>query len=267
MTRPYVYDVYVYDVDGRTIADATLVRPYIISSTFLLLPFTFNLTPMPPYRKTHKKSHTLEERFQYLLQQIPGLDKVVFTKEVRLMILFFLLFGIIVVRLFYLQVLQHQVYETKLNIQHTRSTSVKANRGDIYALDKSGQPVKLTENLTLYDVALDPTLIGNTAQGVSLKPRVIELLTPVVYQHLCVIYGMEQVDAEGCVRNIEVFAGIELLPKMPNLFYYGSGISSPEYETFDFAGFEERKLQIISGFTEQRAMDIITAKLDEKIKI
>jgi hypothetical protein len=78
---------------------------------------------------------------------------------------------------------------------------------------------------------------------------------------------MDQVTPEGCIKNIEAFAGIELLPKMPNLFYYGSGVLSPEYTTFDFTGFEERKLQIISGFTEHQAKDIITTKLNEKIKI
>jgi cell division protein FtsI/penicillin-binding protein 2 len=172
-----------------------------------------------------------------------------------------------VIKLFYLQIIQHQVYDGKLNIQHTRSTSVKANRGDIYALDKSGQPVKLTENMTLYDVALDPTLIGETTGGVSLKPRLIELMTPVVYKHLCTIHEMDEVTPEGCIQNIEAFAGIELLPKMPNLFYYGSGLRSPEYDTFDLSGFTEKKLQVISGFTENRAMDIISEKLNEKIKI
>jgi cell division protein FtsI/penicillin-binding protein 2 len=112
-----------------------------------------------PYQKSHKKPHTLEERFQSLLQKIPRLSGINFTREVWLIILFFLLFGVIIIRLFYLQIIQHQAYDAKLNSQHTRSTSVKANRGNIYALDKSGQPVKLTENMTLYDIALDPTLI------------------------------------------------------------------------------------------------------------
>jgi hypothetical protein len=69
-------------------------------------------------------------------------------------------------------------------------------------------------------VALDPTLIGLTTGGVSLKSRLIELLTPVVYKHLCVIHGMEQVSVEECVENVEVFVGKEILPKMPQLFYY-----------------------------------------------
>jgi cell division protein FtsI/penicillin-binding protein 2 len=185
----------------------------------------------------------------------------------QLIVLFFLMFSIIIIKLFYLQVIQYPTYDTKLNVQHTRSTSVKANRGDIYARDKSGQPVKLTENLSLYDVALDPTLIGTTTGGVSLKGRLIELLTPVVYQHLCVINGMDPVSPEGCVKNVESFTNIELLPKMPQLFYYGSGMKSPEYDTFDFSGFETRTLQIISGFTEEKAQELITNRLNEKIQI
>jgi cell division protein FtsI/penicillin-binding protein 2 len=85
----------------------------------------------------HKKHHSWTERAQKLLQQLPFLRNITFTREVQLMTLFFLLFAVIVIRLFYLQVIQHQNYDNKLNLQHTRSTSVKANRGDIYAVDKS----------------------------------------------------------------------------------------------------------------------------------
>ncbi|MDR0607195.1 MAG: hypothetical protein LBG52_02325 [Candidatus Peribacteria bacterium] len=89
------------------------------------------------YHKTHKKQYSRTERIQRLLHHIPFLKGITFTKEVQLMTLFFLLFTVIVVRLFYLQVIQHHIYDNKLNTQHTRSTSVKANRGDIYAVDKS----------------------------------------------------------------------------------------------------------------------------------
>ncbi|MDR0650891.1 MAG: hypothetical protein LBG59_05895 [Candidatus Peribacteria bacterium] len=220
-----------------------------------------------PYHKSHKKSHTFSEHLQNFLQKIPFLGKVIWTKEMQLIALFFLLFAIIIIKLVYLQIIQHPTYDTKLNTQHTRSTSVKANRGDIYARDKSGQPVKLTENLSLYDIALDPTLIGTTTGNISLKGRLIELLTPVVYQHLCVINGMETVTLEGCIKNVEEFTNTELLPKMPQLFYYGSGIKSPEYDTFDFSGFEMRKSQIISGFSETKAQELITIRLHEKIQI
>ncbi|MDR2189708.1 MAG: hypothetical protein LBP53_00475 [Candidatus Peribacteria bacterium] len=220
-----------------------------------------------PYHKSYKKSRTLSEHFEIFLQKIPFLRSIVFTKEVLLISFFLFLFMIIIVRLFYFQVIQHTMYDTKLNAQHTRSTSVKANRGNIYAMDKSGQPVKLTENLSLYDVALDPTLVGNTTGGVSLKGRLIELLTPIVYKHLCIINGMDQVSPEKCVQNVENFTNTELLLKPPQLFYYGSGVKSPEYDTFDFSGFDEKRIQIISGFTETKAMELITQRLTEKIQI
>jgi hypothetical protein len=78
---------------------------------------------------------------------------------------------------------------------------------------------------------------------------------------------MDQVTPEGCVKNIEYFTNIELLPTMPQLFYYGSGMRSSEYDTFDFSGFEERRVQIISGFTQDKAYELITTRLNEKIQI
>ncbi|MDR0369335.1 MAG: hypothetical protein LBH96_02070 [Candidatus Peribacteria bacterium] len=114
------------------------------------------------YQKSYKKQRSFQEKLEKYLKKIPFVGNINFTREVQLMTLFFFLFFIIIVRLFYLQVVQHSFYDATLSAQHTRSTSVKANRGDIYAVDKTGQPVKLTENLSLYDVALDPKLVGIT---------------------------------------------------------------------------------------------------------
>lgn len=181
--------------------------------------------------------------------------------------MFFLLFLIILIRLFQLQIVNHTKYDTLLTNQHTRTTSTKAERGAIYALDKSGQPIKLTENMTLYDIAIDPTMIGLTTGDVLMKDRVIELLVPVLYRHFCEIYGMTKPSAEECVQHIEVFANKEILPKAPELFYYGSGIKSAEYNSFDFAGFEERKQAIITWFSIDKAKQLISDRLQEKIQI
>jgi cell division protein FtsI/penicillin-binding protein 2 len=89
------------------------------------------------YQKSHKKSHTFLEQLEKFIQKIPFLRDIVWTREMKLVALFFLFFAVIVIRLFYLQIIQHPAYDAKLNTQHTRSTSVKANRGDIYARDKS----------------------------------------------------------------------------------------------------------------------------------
>ena len=81
--------------------------------------------------------------------------------------------------------------------QSTSLASITAERWDIYALDKTGQPVKLTENINLYDVALDPREIGYSTGWILMKERFIELILPVVYKHLCVLHWMDTVSKEN----------------------------------------------------------------------
>ena len=161
--------------------------------------------------------------------------------------------------------------------QSTSLASIKAERWDIYALDKSGQPVKLTENINLYDVAIDPREIWYGTWNVLMKSRLIEIISPVVYKHLCIIHWMDDIqwDKEQCIKNIESFANVELLPKQPEIFYYGKEydaewnehpVISEEYSTFNFEEFNERKQQVIEEFTEENAMNIIATRLNEKIK-
>ena len=184
---------------------------------------------------------------------------------------------IIIIRLFYLQIIQHSNYNTELIKQSTSLASIKAERWDIYALDKSGQPVKLTENINLYDIAIDPREIWYNTGGVLMKARLIELLSPIVYKHLCIIHWMEDIqsDKEQCIKNIESFSNLEFLPKEPEIFYYGKeydaewneiSVISDEYSTFDYQDYYERKQKAIEEFTEEKAMEIITNRLNEKIK-
>ena len=161
--------------------------------------------------------------------------------------------------------------------QSTSLASINAERWDIYALDKTWQPVKLTENINLYDVALDPREIGYNTGWVLMKERFIELISPIVYKHLCVIYWMENIewDKEQCIKNIESFANVELLPKEPEIFYFWKEfdyewnevpIISPEYSTFNYDNFYEKKQKVIDEFSKDDAMTIIKSRLNEKIK-
>ena len=189
--------------------------------------------------------------------------------------LFGAMFLVIIIRLFYLQVIQHDNYNAELMKQSTSLASITAERWDIYALDKTWQPVKLTENINLYDVALDPREIW-LENWVRKKDRFIELFSPIVYKHLCVIHWMDNVNKEECIENIESFANIELLPKQPDFFYFWKQydaewnevpIISQEYSSFDFDAYNERKQKVIDEFSKDKAMEIIVNRLDEKIKI
>ena len=89
----------------------------------------------------------------------------------------------------------------------------------------------MTENLTLYDLALDPKDLtvfpaekdqnGNiTMPEKPMKPRFIELIAPIIYKHLYEINGMKVPTKAECVKNVELFSNETLLPKKPDLFYF-----------------------------------------------
>ena len=230
------------------------------------------------FQKSFKKERTFWERISFYLQKIPFVWNLNFSKEIQLISLFWAMFLVLIIRLFYLQIFQHEKYNTELIKQSTSLASIKAERWDIYALDKTWQPVKLTENINLYDIALDPREIWYNTGWILMKERFIDLISPIVYKHLCVIHWMDNIEwnNEECIKNIESFANIELLPKEPEIFYYWKNydaewnehpVISQEYYNFDYESFYKNKQKIIDEFSQWTAMSIIKNRLNEKIKI
>jgi len=230
------------------------------------------------FQKSFKKERTFWERISFYLQKIPFVWNLNFSKEIQLISLFWAMFLVLIIRLFYLQIFQHEKYNTELIKQSTSLASIKAERWDIYALDKTWQPVKLTENINLYDIALDPREIWYSTGWILMKERFIDLISPIVYKHLCVIHWMNNIEwnNEECIKNIESFANIELLPKEPEIFYYWKNydaewnehpVISQEYYNFDYESFYKNKQKIIDEFSQWTAMSIIKNRLNEKIKI
>lgn len=66
--------------------------------------------------------------------------------------------AIFIVRLFYLQVIQHSYYVTLANSEQLKQLVIPAKRGEIYALDGE-TPVKLVMNQTVYTVFADPKMV------------------------------------------------------------------------------------------------------------
>jgi cell division protein FtsI/penicillin-binding protein 2 len=81
-------------------------------------------------------------------------------------VLFFII-GIIVVRLFYLQIVRHDYYQRAALSDQQKQYSIAADRGIIEAHQETGT-VPLVLNEKLYTLYADPTLVKNTDQ-VSLK--------------------------------------------------------------------------------------------------
>jgi cell division protein FtsI/penicillin-binding protein 2 len=85
-----------------------------------------------------------------------------FQKGSRSKILAAMVLGIMavfVVRLFYLQIIQHGYYVELANKEQVKRLTIPAKRGLIYALD-DGRPVALVMNQTVYTVFADPMIIA-----------------------------------------------------------------------------------------------------------
>lgn len=80
-----------------------------------------------------------------------------------------LLMAVFVLRLFYLQVIQHDMYTALAQTEQLRRLEVPAKRGEIYAMNHD-QPVKLVLNENVYTVFADPKVVRD-------KQKIADVLT------------------------------------------------------------------------------------------
>lgn len=81
-------------------------------------------------------------------------------------VLFMLLFGVFVVRLFYLQVIRYDYYATRADKGHIKQRTIAANRG-IIKVHSGDTTVPLVLNEQLYTVYADPSLVTQVDQVAS----------------------------------------------------------------------------------------------------
>ena len=65
--------------------------------------------------------------------------------------------AVIVTRLFFIQIIQHDYWTEKAAAQHTLQNVLRAERGEIYMMD-GDEPVAVVMNATVYTVIVDPML-------------------------------------------------------------------------------------------------------------
>ena len=74
----------------------------------------------------------------------------------------FVALAIIIVRLFFIQIIEHNEWVAKANDQHTLLETITAKRGEIYMMD-DGNPVAVVQNQTTYSVIIDPAVTDKEA--------------------------------------------------------------------------------------------------------
>ena len=65
--------------------------------------------------------------------------------------------GIILMRLFFIQIIEHGAWVAKADEQHTILETITARRGEIYMMDH-GEPAAVVLNQTSYQIVIDPTV-------------------------------------------------------------------------------------------------------------
>jgi len=97
------------------------------------------------------------------------------TKRITLLIvLFFVFFGIIFARLFYLQIIRYDYYLKLAEQRHTNSVEIQSARGEIFVL-KSGEPNSIATNQQKYIFYSVPALIEDATTTLQLIEKVFPM--------------------------------------------------------------------------------------------
>ena len=80
------------------------------------------------------------------------LSRIKLLRNITLVVL-----AIIAVRLFFIQIIEHDMWVAKANDQHTLLETITAKRGSIYMMDDTG-PAAVVLNQTVYQIIIDPAV-------------------------------------------------------------------------------------------------------------
>lgn len=122
--------------------------------------------------------------------------------------------------------------------------------------DRSWNHIQLTDNIDLFTVFVDPKFIPD-------KKKLIGLFTPILYDHLCVSYGVQTPDPLQCIKNVELFSRQDLVPDQ-----FGEFVSTGSQLFYVLSGDYSAQIQeIVTTFTKERAYALIEQRLDALITI
>lgn len=132
-----------------------------------------------------------------------------------LMVFVFALFAVILVRLFHLQIMNHDQYSSVAEEQHFGAIDLPAKRGDIYVKDThSGELSKLATNTTLDLLYVDPLVAEN-------KQEIADKLTPLLFPEEEYQTCVENPDE--CFYNVKQEKSLETMVVSDNVWDIQSG--------------------------------------------
>ena len=167
-----------------------------------------------------------------------------------------LLMAVFAVRLFYLQIVQHDEYVARAEEEQVKRLTIPASRGLIYALDGE-QPVQLVMNETVYTLFADPQVVTD-------KDKLIDEVRKVAGGTM-LANARTQLDRKG--SRYEVLAR-KLSLKQAELLkekkLAGLGFQAVSQRVYPEGGLAAQTLGFVNG--EGDGQYGIEGKLDERLK-
>ena len=106
-------------------------------------------------------------------------------------------FAIIAVRLFFIQIIEHDAWVAKADEQHTMLETITAKRGEIYMMDKN-EPVPVVLNQTTYQIVIDPAITEQDKITAALNTYAPDYITA----NLDEIYNQEGLRYSVVAKNV-----------------------------------------------------------------
>ena len=117
----------------------------------------------------------------------------------------FVALAIIAVRLFFIQIIEHEAWVAKANEQHTLLETISAKRGEIYMMD-GDKPVPVVLNQTVYTVVIDPAVTEKTKIQDALNKYAKEYITA----NLDEVYSVEGLRYSIVAKNVPYSAAAKI---------------------------------------------------------
>jgi cell division protein FtsI/penicillin-binding protein 2 len=123
----------------------------------------------------------------------------------------FVALAIITVRLFAIQIIEHDDWVAKANEQHTLLETITARRGEIYMMDGE-EPVPVVLNQTAYQIVIDPAITDKE----SLKNTLETYAKDYISADLDKVYSIEGLRYYVIARNLPYRSAKQIAEKVEN---------------------------------------------------
>ena len=123
---------------------------------------------------------------------MPKISRIKFLRNLT-----FVALAIIMVRLFFIQIIEHDEWVAKADDQHTLLETITAKRGEIYMMD-GDNPVAVVQNQTTYSIIIDPAVTDKEALKTVLNTHAKQYISADIDE----IYNIEGLRYYIVARNV-----------------------------------------------------------------